>query len=125
MRRELQRRAEELLAERAAVARVVAGAAVGRLVAEGFVGLAVVREARGDDRAVADDVGAGELLLHDEAERVALLQREEIDVPLEDVDELLHELRRFRRRRAALRRATSRSRRRPSSRSRAAAPGAA
>src|SRR5205807_2331100 len=91
---ELQRRAQELFAERSAVARVVAGTAV-RVAAEGFESLAIVREARGHDRSVAGDVGSGELLLHDEAEGVALLQSEEIDVPLENVDELLDELRRF------------------------------
>src|ERR1043165_6695755 len=92
---ELQRRAEELLAQRAAVARVVAGAAVRRFLAVGLVSLAAVREARGDDGAVAEEAAAAEALADDEAERVAATQGEEVDVPLEDVDELLDELRPF------------------------------
>src|SRR5207253_1929756 len=90
---ELQRGFEELLAERRAGARVVAGESVRRVVAERFVRQVVMREARGEDRAVSDEIAAGVALLHHHAERVALAQREEVDVPLEDVDELLHELR--------------------------------
>ena len=41
----------------------------------------------------ADEIAAGIVLLHDERERIAFLQREEVDVPLENVDELLHERR--------------------------------
>src|ERR1051326_622403 len=91
--RVLQRRAKELLAQRRAVAGVVAGAAVRRLLAEGLVRRAAVREARGDDGAVAEEVAAAEALADDDAERVVALQREEVDVPLENVDELLNELR--------------------------------
>src|SRR5690242_8922697 len=81
---ELQRRAEELLAERCPAARVVDGAAVGRLVTERLVQVAVVEETGGGDGPVADEVISCVALFHDEREGVALLEREEVDVPLED-----------------------------------------
>src|ERR1051325_3803076 len=55
--------------------------------------LSFVRKPRRGDRSVADRIGAGELLVDHDAERVALLQGEEVDVPLEDVYELLDERR--------------------------------
>src|SRR5258708_18820923 len=88
-----ERGAEELLAERGAVRGVVAGAAVRRLVAEGLEGLAVVRKVRRQDGSVTYVVGSGVFLPDHDAERIALGQSEEVDVPLEDIDELRHELR--------------------------------
>src|SRR5205823_9385040 len=73
---ELQRRAEELLAERRSGARVIAGVSVGRFVAEGLVRLAVVREARGGDGAVAGEIAAGEAPFDHDAEGIAFLQGE-------------------------------------------------
>src|SRR5258708_1297724 len=87
-----ERGAEELLAERCAVRGVVAGAPVRRLVAEGLEGLAVVREVRRQDGSVADVVGSGVFLPNHDAERIALRQSEEVDVPLEGIDELRDEV---------------------------------
>src|SRR5207253_2157734 len=56
---------------------------------------AIARESRGGDRAVPGEIAAGEAPLHHDAERIAFFQREEIDVPLEDVDQLLRKLRRL------------------------------
>src|SRR5207244_6087186 len=90
---ELQRRPEELLTQRRASSRVVAGVSIGRLVTEGLVRIAIVREARGDDGTVADDIAPREFLFHHHAEGIAFAEGKEVDVPLEDIDELLHELR--------------------------------
>src|SRR4051812_21555200 len=54
-----------------------------------------MREARCEDGTVADEVRSRVSFDDDEAEGVATLKLEEVDVPLEDVDELLHELRTF------------------------------
>jgi hypothetical protein len=93
--RESERRLEELLAQRRAGAGVVAGASVRHVVTEGLVGDVLAGEPGRLDRAVADQIAAGVLLRHDETERVAFAQAEKVDVPLEHVDELLHELRTF------------------------------
>src|SRR5687768_5711851 len=93
--RKLQWSLEELLAQRSAAASVVAGKSIRAFVTERFVGRAAMDEARRGDRPVADDVASREALADDEAERIALAKLEEIDVPLEHVHELLHELRTF------------------------------
>src|SRR6266446_4415233 len=82
-----ERSAEELLAKRCAVRGVVASAPVRGLVAEGLEGLAVVREVRRQDGSVAYVIGSGVFLLNHDAERIALRQSEEVDVPLEYIDE--------------------------------------
>src|ERR1051325_10170199 len=92
---ERRRRLEEVRGGRRAAACVIAGAAVRHRLAEGLEDRVLVHEARGADRAIADEIVAGVMLRDDDAERVAFLQLEEIDVPLEDVDQLLHELRTF------------------------------
>src|SRR5213593_405788 len=90
--RELQGSAEELLAQRAAAAAVVPSAAIRPFLTESLEGLSAMGEARGQNGAVADRIRSAEALLHHQAERVAALQRKEIDVPLENVDDLLREL---------------------------------
>ena len=93
--REPQRCAKKLFAQRHPFPAVIAAAAIRCFLAKRFERLTFMRETRSQNRTVADRIAAGKFLLDDQAELVAALQRKKIDVPLEDVGNLLRELRPF------------------------------